>query len=357
MATFWYLDLTINQRIQRILTRTNLYKTLNILFRIVIIVASLGFIYYKVLVKGDISGLIDNTRSFSNHPFFLKGLIFIFLLMFLNWLIESYKWYLLARRIGDNSFFRVVQSVIAGISVSIFTPNRTAEFVGRVFVLKTSDSLQAIFLSIIGSMSQLLVTILMGTISFSLLFRDVLPGSLHLSSWMEYLIIPGIILLDVLLLSAYLRVPYLSLIARKLTRDHFPKFQEYLDVIGTLSRIELIRIILLSTLRFLVFSFQFYIMLYIFGIELPLFQALLLIALIFFSLAVIPTFAFSELGVRGSVSLFLIGEYYAHTYGLTLNENQSLAVVLAAGLLWMINLAIPAILGIPALLRLKFFKR
>jgi hypothetical protein len=79
--------------------------------------------------------------------------------------------------------------------------------------------------------------------------------------------------------------------------------------------------------------------------------------MIYLALAVIPTFALSELGVRGSVSLFLIGGYLLSSRGAPVSENESLAIILAAGLLWMINLAIPAILGVPYIFSLRFFRK
>jgi hypothetical protein len=310
-----------------------------------------------VLVKGDIRGLLLQSESFSHNPGFREGLLLIFLMMILNWSIEAFKWQRLVRKIEPIRFIKALQSVIAGISVSIFSPNRTGEFIGRVFTLKTQDTVQAIFLSIIGSMSQLLVTILMGSLSFCIFFPYLLPAEHTHAGWTSYLLIPGILLADIILLAGYLRVSYINQLTGKVLRDRFGKLSEYLTVIGSLSRIELFGILLLSLGRFIVFNIQFYLMFRIFGIDIPFLHALGLIAVIFLALAIIPTFAFSELGVRGSVSLYLVGAYVENVSGNVIDQKTSLAIVLAAGLLWMINLAIPAILGVPALFKLKFFRK
>jgi hypothetical protein len=52
-------------------------------------------------------------------------------------------------------------------------------------------------------------------------------------------------------------------------------------------------------------------------------------------LSAVPTIALSEIGVRGSVAIFLLQNF---------TENLS-AVFLATTCIWIINLAIPALLG------------
>ncbi|MFA6401838.1 MAG: hypothetical protein WCX31_09470 [Salinivirgaceae bacterium] len=57
----------------------------------------------------------------------------------------------------------------------------------------------------------------------------------------------------------------------------------------------------------------------------------------------IPTFALAELGVRGSVAVLVIG---------TLSPLSS-AIIAASVLLWIINLALPALVGAQFLYRFK----
>lgn len=52
-------------------------------------------------------------------------------------------------------------------------------------------------------------------------------------------------------------------------------------------------------------------------------------------MAVIPTLALTEIGVRGSVALFFLG----------LVSTNSIGIVTATFTLWIINLALPALIG------------
>ena len=86
------------------LKQSNLHKTLNILIRLSIVGLSVGFIYWKIFAKGDIKGLMDSLKSFGGNPLFLKGLILVFVLMIVNWSVETLKWQKLITRVEPVSF-------------------------------------------------------------------------------------------------------------------------------------------------------------------------------------------------------------------------------------------------------------
>jgi hypothetical protein len=70
------------------------------------------------------------------------------------------------------------------------------------------------------------------------------------------------------------------------------------------------------------------------------------VSVIFLVLAIIPTFAIAELGVRGKVSLKLI----------ELFSTNSLGISIATVTIWIINLVLPAIAGSLLILSIKIFK-
>jgi hypothetical protein len=55
----------------------------------------------------------------------------------------------------------------------------------------------------------------------------------------------------------------------------------------------------------------------------------------YLAMAVIPTFALTEIGVRGSTAIFFIGLFSTNISG----------ILSASIFLWIINLAVPAIIG------------
>jgi hypothetical protein len=339
------------------LKQTKLHKTLNILIRFAIVALSIGFIYWKVFAKGDVKGLVNSIKSYGDDPGFLKGLILVFILMIANWSIETLKWQKLINKVERVPFLKALQSVLSGITVSIFTPNRTGEFIGRAFTLKNHEPVKAVLLTIIGSLSQLLITILAGTITLAFCYNQYLPQGTVIPVFANYGVISGIILFDLLIIAGFLNVPVFGLSVKRWFQKRPGHLKDYFLVIASLKRQELLWVIFLSAIRYAIFSFQFFLMLHLFGIGIPLKYAICIIPLIYLALAVIPTFALSELGVRSSVSLYFIGTFIYASRGIPLSQNESLAIVLAAGLLWLINLAIPAIMGVPFVFRLRFFRK
>jgi hypothetical protein len=66
----------------------------------------------------------------------------------------------------------------------------------------------------------------------------------------------------------------------------------------------------------------------------------------FLALAIIPTIALAELGVRGKLSIFLFGMFSTNTLG----------IVLTASTIWLINLVVPALAGSLFILGIKIFR-
>ena len=100
----------------------------------------------------------------------MLGLAFI--LIFLNWGIETVKWKFLIQKIEQLSFFKTFSAVMGGVAVSSFTPNRVGEFAGRMLFLKNKLDTRVVALTVIGSMSQLLMTFFMGLYGFFLFLAN-----------------------------------------------------------------------------------------------------------------------------------------------------------------------------------------
>ncbi len=94
-------------------------------------------------------------------------------------------------------------------------------------------------------------------------------------------------------------------------------------------------VLILSLLRYLVFVHQYYLLQKIFFPETPYAETLQMISIIYLALAVIPTFAFSEIGVRSSVALYYLSGIISNPVSITLATLS----------IWIINIAIPSIAG------------
>jgi len=117
----------------------------------------------------------------------------------------------------------------------------------------------------------------------------------------------------------------------------------------------LLKVFLLSIFRYGVFSFQFFLLLWFFGINVNYFVAMMLIAAIYLFMTIIPTIALTEIGVRGSISLYVF-QHHFETVGFW-SPEIAIGVVTASSILWLFNIIFPAIIGLIFVFSLKFFRK
>lgn len=303
-------------------------RIIGVLLKAIIALFSFIYIFNKLRVYQEQQ--VIGQFEFSQNVYLL---IFVLLLMPLNWFIESYKWKFLIRKIETLSIITSIKAVFSGISFAIFTPNRIGELAGRIFVLKDENRFKGIIITGIGSFSQMIITVLFGLIS-TILFLSKFPEKLP-TYLDEYIFIIKILIISALLLGLFILFN-LNLIVRfsKFLKIK-EKFIQTVRVISDYSLKELLFLLVLCAIRYVLFSFQFILLLVLFNTGINIFQAFICISLTYLVSSVIPSFALTELGIRGSSALFFMGLFSANTYG----------IISATALLWIINLAIPALIG------------
>ena len=336
---------------------TNIHKnkTYNLIVRLAIVFATYYFIYKQIFHHRRLDHVVEIFMELIGEPYLYFFVAWIFVLMIVNWGIESLKWQYLISKIEKISFLKSFEAVLSGVSVSVFTPNRVGEWFGRVFILEKSNPWKGVFITIIGSFSQLLTTIIVG--AFCLLFyipiyfKDVAIYSDYLYYGIVFLVV---VIISTLIL-VFLNVTALPAFVSHIIKKRFIHFNEYFSVISQYTTFELTTVLLLSFLRYCVFSIQFYLFLMAYSVQVPLLHGLMIISVVFLIMTAIPTVTLTELGVRGSVSLYFIGLYFESFSIMT--EKINLGIIAAASSIWIVNLAIPAIFGTFFVYRLRFFRR
>jgi hypothetical protein len=326
-------------------------KSLNIGLRALIALLAFWFIYRQVFSTGDFA----NFRSDLSQKLFYRSfrllILTAFILMPLNWGIEALKWKILINYVERVSYFNAFRSVLTGISMSLFTPNRVGEFFGRVFTLRLSDPFKGVLLTIAGSISQLITTLLFGLISTIFYIQQYVCFT---QTWQRFFyagIIIFALVTGALLVMLFLRAPVLSARVHSLIRPGWQKIHEYITVLQSVSRNTLLKVLMLSLSRYMVFSMQFYILLRAFNLDIPFFNAFVLISMTYFVMTAIPTVALVDLGTRGSVAIYFISMYFSG------NSLVATSILSATTLIWIINLALPALFGLLFLNRLTFLRK
>lgn len=333
----------------------NIRKTSNYLIRAIIIAATYGFIYRQVFHHRRLDDVYRAFRELAGLEDAWTLLAIVGFLMILNWGMESAKWRLLVRPIEEIGLLKSYKAVLTGVSVSLFTPNRTGDYLGRVFILEKGNHIEGILATIIGSFAQIVVTLGLGLFAF-LGFAD---RYIRISPQLQgYFISALIFLLPIavfLTLLFYFRIGLLTGVVKRFIPGKWARFSAYGEVFSRYSSRQLLSVLLLSFIRYAIYSMQFIILLRLFGVSLPPAEAMILIPVIYLVMTLVPSVALVDLGVRGSVSLYVIGMYFSrHDPGIPYSD---LAILAASAMIWLINLVIPAILGTFFVFQLKFFRK
>ena len=154
-----------------------------------------------------------------------------------------------------------------------------------------------------------------------------------------------LILLNVLLVTLFLNASVFSVVLSKI--KFLRKFKKYNEVFSFYNSSELLEILLYSVGRYIVFTTQFFILLQVFDVQIGYVDTMILITTMLLVISIIPTIAITEIGIRGSVALFLFG----------LVSVNAIGILSATFVMWVINLLLPALIGTIFIFSLKFFRK
>ena len=309
------------------------YKDINLLLRILIGALAVLFIYFRI--KDEFFSSFQLIPSVNTQYSYL---FFVVLLLFFNWGLEALKWKFSIRSIHSISFFTAFKSVLTGITLGFLTPNRIGEIPGRALILGVSNFKAIALKTAVASFSQLLITLFFGVIGlyYSLVYFINVPY-IHFIA----LFLSGT---TIFFLLFYFYINKFQFFFNKIP---FIKKNDVLKGLFEFTKVELLLLLFFSFLRYIVFSVQYYFVLLSFTISLTSLSEIFLIPICFMFASFIPTLLISEIGVRGSVALFVFG----------MVSELDLSIILASIVLWAINVALPALLGLFNLHELKLFNK
>ena len=125
------------------------------------------------------------------------------------------------------------------------------------------------------------------------------------------------------------------------------KYHRFFDIMGSYRTSELLHVMWFCLARFFVFTFQYYVIIHLLIPQIPLPQMSLIMFVFFFIQSAVPSLDLLDIGVRSITA----GKLFSYI------TDQTIAIIVAISLIYVINLIIPAILGSVFVLKLKFFDR
>ena len=324
-------------------SKAKIIKFTEIFIKIVIVLLGIWILYKKLFHNQNFTQLwLDVKTSVTT----INNTLFILLALFLvsvNIYLEGIKWKLQLKPIEDISIWKSFISIFTGITSGMFFPNRMGNFLGRIFMLEKGDRIKAAMVTIVGGFGQMIATISVGLIA-SLFFVK------------KYLVLSTIaaIFIIAMLLIMYFNIQILKYFHFLIPKKFKEKTKEYFEIFSFYNKIELLKILTISFLRYFLYTFQFVLLIWAFNVPLTYFQAMIPISLTYVLMMIIPFITITEIAVRGSVSILVFEKWLVIN---NINTSYGMMVFSASSLLWIFNIAIPSVIGLFLIYRLKFFRK
>lgn len=309
------------------LTKTQ-KKYLNIFIKLTIVGLAFWFVWTKInnqknlstfkqLVEGLDSGILNFT------------LVIVVIMMFANWALEIVKWKYLTKNLEKISFWKATKSVFCGLTWAIFTPNRIGEYGGRVMLLRNQNRARGAVLMGVGLFAQLVLTSFFGAISIAWFITKFLhtPLSINFGIWMIAIIYA------VAFVVLYFNVYWVDYWIGKF--KILKRIKPFFEVLVDIKQKELLLVLLLSLFRFIIFTSQYILLMVVILPDIPLVSMVLMIFILFFVQAALPTLDIFDFSVRS----FVASNLYSYV------TTQDIAVMAIVSCIWFVNLILPALIG------------
>ncbi len=184
----------------------------------------------------------------------------------------------------------MLADLISGLSVSLAlnTPNGSGEYVGRILYIREGNRIRAITLTFVGSLSQLIVTMLMGTFGLIILRDHFLNGQQSQEIFSHLTIVAAIyacIILTAVMLAVYFEISWLTKLLERI--PIVAKFSYYIQKLEDFGWHELLKVLAISFARYFVFVIQYLLLLQLFNVGIELATSFWLITVMFLVLAII----------------------------------------------------------------------
>ena len=320
--------------------KAKIIKFTELTVKISIVLLGIFVLYKKLIVNQNVSEIYNEIKTtFTNkNQFFLMSIAL--LLVPLNIFLESIKWKLQIKPIENISNWKSFLSIFTGISAGMFFPNRMGNFLGRIFMLEKGDRIKASLTTLVGGMAQMIATVSVGLIAL-LFFTD------------RHIILICVIFIITLLISMYFNIHLLKYFQFLIPERFKVKTEEYFEVFSLYKKTELLNILILSFARYFLYTFQFVLLIWAFKIPLNYFNSMIPISLTYLLMMIVPFITITEIAVRGSVSILVFEKWMIMN---EINPSFGVMVFSASSLLWIFNIAIPALIGLFLTNHLKFFR-
>lgn len=258
---------------------------------------------------------------------------FMLILLPFNWAIETMKWLPLMRHVEKMSFLKAYKAVLAGVTFSLFTPNRMGEYGGRVLFVQPENAVKGIFINIVGGLVQQYVMLSFGFFGFMYFLKTF--WQIEAIAWNALLYVGILVIIIFFFMFIYIE-KFISIFGNIGFLRRQKWIVKNIKIVREFSRPEIYTLFFWSIMRYLTYCTQYYFLLRFFGINVDLLRGAACIATIYYLQGAIPLPPAMSLLARGEIALKIWGMFH---------QNE-IAILATTFVLWIINVVLPAFVGL-----------
>ncbi|WP_431133747.1 lysylphosphatidylglycerol synthase domain-containing protein [Psychroserpens mesophilus] len=302
------------------------YKTKQfflLLIKLSIVVGAFYFIYKKLIENKELDFRVFLQFLRDNDTFSVKTILILLFLTGFNWFLEILKWKIVVAPIEHISFKNALEQSLGSLTASLFTPNRIGEYGAKAIYYTSEKRKKIVLINLLSNMMQMGTTILFGTIGLFLLNSKY---NLHIDYFKGFRFLS--ILIVIAVFTAF------GLKQKKFSIKGF-SIERLVRFYRNISTTTKISGMVLSVLRYLVFSFQFYYLLTVFDVNMSYYHAMIVITSMYILASVIPSVFIFDVVIKSSVAVYVFSIA-------GINDFTTLSIVT---LMWLLNFVLPSLFG------------
>jgi len=279
------------------------------------------FIYTKLTESKEIFDVDFYQKQYKKGVFSIKTVIFVCFLSFFNWFLEILKWQKLASFCKKTTFNKAAIQSLASLTASLITPNRIGEYGVKSLYFEKYLRKKIIGVNFVGNFYQLMATLFFGTLGLTYFVIEQ-PVKINFGS-----IVPYAIFLSFVIFTLFFIVTSTNFII-----SYLRKIRDFLTKIPLNLHL---KVMLFSFIRFIIFSHQFYFLLLFLHPDIQYLEAITSIGGVYLIASITPILSVFDFILKGSIAIWIFSFF-------NINPNT---IVTITTLMWILNFAIPAIVG------------
>jgi len=310
----------------------NTYKNyLEFIVKISIVIGAFYFIYKRIV--------LNNPTHLTNLFYVIKSNIFsdyyiiiiLISLSILNWFLDILKWKILVKTIKNISLKESFIQSLSAHTAAIMTPNRIGEYGIKTLYYNKIHQKKVLLLNLIHHMLQMMTTTIFGIVGLLYIYSNFNMDLPHINLYKT-----GKMVLIILLFLISGKMLY----KKKIRNFYWKKIQLF---IKNIPKKIILKSVLLSILKYLVFLHQFIYLLYLFHINFSYPEIALILFAFYFISSIIPSLPIFDWLIKGTVAIIVLK---------LIGVDEAVAITITT-IMWLLNFAFPAIIGSIYILKYK----